>query len=278
MNEEQQVDPFDLVDLQSYDLIFANTSGGKDSALALKRLVDHLDAEGISRERLVAVHAIMDEEWEGTVDLVTSHAHHYGIRLETVQRVQSLLAQVLERGMWPSPKQRYCTSDHKRDQIAKIMTKLVNELRSQGRRSQVRILNAMGMRAEESSNRKKMPKLEVNKRHSNGRRHVDNFLPIHNVTNEEAFASLDVLPTTPHPCYSCGIGRASCRFCIYAPPEQIHKTAVMPENRELWEEYLRVEEVTGHTFKADLSLRSIEDKIQAGEEVPDTVDDGQWGM
>jgi hypothetical protein len=51
---------------------------------------------------------------------------------------------------YPSKPNRFCTSDHKRGPIRTVMTKLVRELDA-GRK--VRILNCVGLRAEESSDR-----------------------------------------------------------------------------------------------------------------------------
>jgi len=265
-------------DLKDYDIVLVNSSSGKDSALMLNKIVAKADAECVSRERIVVAHAIMEEEWKGTPELVREHAAYYGLRVEMEQRPQgTLLQHVKSRGKWPSPQNRYCTSDHKRGQVSKIFTKLVDELRASGRRTQVRILNCLGMRAEESPGRAKLASFEVDKRASNGKRHVDRALPIHKVSDKEAFASLDILPTTPHRCYGCGISRASCVFCIYAPDHQIQRAAMLPENKELWETYLDLEKEIDHTFKINSSLREIEEKIQKGE-ILTGPDDGKWNM
>jgi len=49
-------------------------------------------------------------------------------------------------------KQRWCTSDHKRGPIRKVMTRLVADLRASGddNHRPVHLLNVMGFRAEES--------------------------------------------------------------------------------------------------------------------------------
>ena len=83
-----------------------------------------------------------------------------------------LLEQVEDRGMWPSSTTRYCTSDHKRGPIRRVMTKLVREHHAVhyrptddgwpghwGKRRPVRILNCMGFRAQESPARAKRAEL-----------------------------------------------------------------------------------------------------------------------
>src|SRR5207253_10631088 len=122
-----------------------------------------------------------------------------------------LLQHVEQRGKWPSPKQRYCTSDHKRDQIKKIMTKLATEA---GRH--VRMLNCMGLRAEESPARSKKKPFAFDANSSNGRRHVDLWLPIHDWTTAQVWARIKASGVPYHYAYGLGMPRLSCCFCIFA--------------------------------------------------------------
>ena len=275
--EEMEESKMPEVNLKDYDVIAINSSGGKDSALMTNVMIAAAKDQGVL-DRVLIVHAIMAEEWQGTLELVQSHAEYYDVPFQSIARPQGhLLQHVRERGKWPSPTNRFCTSDHKRDQISKIYSELIQKFRAQGRRTAVKILNCMGMRADESPGRKKLAVLAPNPRAYNARREVDNYHPIHKVPDAEAYASLAILPTTPHKCYDCGIKRASCVICIYAPEHQIQKSAMIPENRPLWEEYLDVEKQIDHKFKVDLSLREIEDKIQSGK-VVEVEDDGKWNM
>jgi 3'-phosphoadenosine 5'-phosphosulfate sulfotransferase (PAPS reductase)/FAD synthetase len=121
------------------------------------------------RDRIVAVHADLGRaEWKGTRELAEEQARHYGLRLEVVA-AKDLLASVEARGMWPSSKQRYCTSDHKRGPILTVITKLVAEKRLELGRP-VRVLQCIGLRAEESTARAKLAVFERNERATNGRR------------------------------------------------------------------------------------------------------------
>ena len=115
-------------DLTAYDYIIVNTSGGKDSQAMLTHLHAIASHLGIT-DRLVAVHADLGQvEWQGTRELAERQVKAYGIRFEVVRREKGdLLAQVEERGMWPSSAVRYCTSYQKRDQIRKLFTKLTRE-------------------------------------------------------------------------------------------------------------------------------------------------------
>ncbi len=67
------------------------------------------------------------------------------------RRQQGLLEHIERRGMWPDARNRYCTSDLKRGPIRTVITQLVTEQRHAGVTGrQVRVLNVLGMRAQEA--------------------------------------------------------------------------------------------------------------------------------
>src|SRR5207247_6349869 len=58
-----------------------------------------------------------------TRELAEEQARHYGLEFVAVSRPQGdLLEHIAQRRMFPSPSVRYCTSDHKRSQILKVLT------------------------------------------------------------------------------------------------------------------------------------------------------------
>ena len=95
--------------------------------------------------------------------------------------------------MFPSSTARYCTSDHKRGQIERVLTSLVREIAETSGKSRVRVLNCLGLRAQESPARSKKAAYELNTRATNGKREVWNWLPIHTWTVEDVWAR-DVVP------------------------------------------------------------------------------------
>jgi 3'-phosphoadenosine 5'-phosphosulfate sulfotransferase (PAPS reductase)/FAD synthetase len=143
--------------LTSYHWILVNSSAGKDSQAMLDLVVELATAAGV-RDRVVVVHCDLGRvEWAGTAELAEEQAKHYGLRFEKVSRPQGdLLDQIEARGMFPSSSARYCTSDHKRGQVRKVLTMLAKELADAGHVGPVRILNCMGLRAEESPARAKL--------------------------------------------------------------------------------------------------------------------------
>jgi 3'-phosphoadenosine 5'-phosphosulfate sulfotransferase (PAPS reductase)/FAD synthetase len=259
------------IDLSTWDVIVVNTSAGKDSQ-AMMDLVCEIAREQGVLDRVVAVHADLGRvEWKGTRELAEEQCAHYGIKLIVVRREKGdLLTQIEEREMFPDSQNRYCTSDQKRDQIAKIFTQIVGEL---GLSRQARILNCMGLRAEESAMRAKKPGMVVDKRATNGKREVTTWLPIHHWTVGQVWARIKLSGVRHHPAYDLGMPRLSCVFCVFAP-----KAALMiagKANPELLSEYVRVENKIGHTFRNGFRISEIQEAIARGEQVGTVTN---WNM
>lgn len=265
-------------DLASYDIILVNSSAGKDSQAMLDYLVGLADAAGV-RDRLVVVHCDLGRvEWQGTRELAERQATHYGVRFEVVSRPQGdLLTHVEQRRMWPSSTARYCTSDHKRGQVRRVMTMLADEVRAR-KPGQVRILNCMGLRAEESPARAKKIGFEHDTKASNGRRHVDTWLPILGWKLDNVWARIRTSGVEHHKAYDLGMKRLSCCFCIFAPKPALLIAGT--HNRALLDEYVRVEEKIGHDFRKNFKLRVIRDEVAAGVDTSKLAadDGGCWNM
>lgn len=257
-------DAANIINLASYDVILVNSSAGKDSQAMLDYVVELARAAGVL-DRVVVVHADLGRvEWAGTRELAERQAAAYGVRFEVVTREKGdLLAQIEARGMFPDNKNRYCTSDQKRDQVAKLMTKLAQE-RADSVEGAVKILNCMGLRAGESSARAKKVMFERNTRVSNGKKTVDNWLPIHSWTVEQVWARIDASGVEHHRAYDLGMSRLSCVFCVFASRDALLLAG--KHNPELLATYVEVEARIGHTFRKDLSLKSVQDALAAGEQ------------
>lgn len=187
------------------------------------------------------------------------------------RREDDLLNYVERRGQWPSNKTRYCTSDFKRAPIRKVMTALVAKHATPHKA--VKILNCMGLRAQESPARAKKLPLTLNESASNGRREVWDYLPIHDWSTDKVWETITTSGVEHHPAYDLGMPRLSCVFCIFAP-----KSALMVAGRanpELLQEYVNVEQRINHTFRLDTSIASIQAAIARNETVS-VVD--TWNM
>jgi 3'-phosphoadenosine 5'-phosphosulfate sulfotransferase (PAPS reductase)/FAD synthetase len=274
MNETTNTMP----DLSSFDFIVINTSAGKDSQCMMDYVVRRAEAEGI-KDRVIAVHCDLGKmEWEGTKELAQEHAAHYGIPLHVVRREKGdLLQQVEERGMWPSSKCRYCTSDQKRDQVAKLHTAItaqkIHEMNPAGKPRQIRILNCMGFRADESPARAKKPVLAVDKRTTNGLREVVNWLPIHTWNVERVWSTIKASGVRWHKAYDYGMPRLSCCFCIFAPKDALMIAG--QHNPALLDAYVAMEEKIGHSFRHGFKISEVKDALVNGEK-PGKVQ--SWNM
>jgi 3'-phosphoadenosine 5'-phosphosulfate sulfotransferase (PAPS reductase)/FAD synthetase len=256
------------VKLADYDFVVVNTSSGKDSQTILKFVASMALKEGYPLSKIVCAHADLDKmEWPGTVELAEQQANMYKIRFWKMARPQGdLLTHIEQRGMWPSSTARYCTSDHKRAQIMKLFTELVTS-KTLGFKPKVkiRILNVMGMRAEESPFRSKMKPFAFNPMASNETlRHVDNWLPIHDWKIGDVWKDIKQSGVPYHKAYDLGMPRLSCVFCIYSPPPALMIAG--RNNPELLDEYVKTEKRMGHTFRKDFPIEKVQQAIAAGED------------
>jgi len=253
------------MDLTQFDIIVLNTSAGKDSQAMMDYVVGMAREQGVM-DKVCAVHADLGQvEWKGTAELAKEHCDHYGIPLYYVKREKGdLLQQIEERGMFPDSANRYCTSDQKRDQVAKLHTYLTTGLLEMGVTKRVRILNCMGFRAQESSARAKRPVEQVDKRTTNGKREVTNWLPIHAWTLFDVWCRIKASGVKYHYAYDLGMPRLSCCFCIFAP-----KAALMiagKHNPELLDKYVALEQKMGHDFRHGFKIESVRDALARGEQ------------
>lgn len=262
-------EPAPVVALDSYDLILVNTSAGKDSSVMAHQVVAQARAAGVL-DRVVLVHATLPEEWEGTKELAQRQADALGVPLEICSRNEGLLDYVLRRGKWPSSTARFCTSDFKRAPIDKVITRLATKAGEV-----VRVLNCMGLRAQESTARAKRKAFENDDRRSNGRRIVDQWLPIFAMTEAEVWAYIRAHGLEQHAAYSYGMPRLSCVFCVFAPDAALMLAG--KHNPALLAKYVEVEKTIGHTFKNKKSIADIQTRLAAGEQ-PDMSKLASWVM
>jgi 3'-phosphoadenosine 5'-phosphosulfate sulfotransferase (PAPS reductase)/FAD synthetase len=275
------------VDLTSYDWIVVNSSAGKDSQAMLTYIAEQAAVLGITH-RLVVVHCDLGRvEWEGTKALAKDQARHYGLRFEVVANKRDFLQRVEDRGQWPDAKNRYCTSEFKTNPVKTLFTALAKETRSKldggnGNRStyRVRILNCIGIRAEESPGRaKKQPLIadsetrttKDGKLERNSRREITQWYPIFRWNVGQVWETIRESAVPYHRAYDLGMPRLSCVFCIFAPEKAL--TIAGYHNRALLAEYTALEGRMNHTFRHKQPLINIELKLEAGYVPAGTVAD-----
>ncbi|WP_211328843.1 phosphoadenosine phosphosulfate reductase [Thermomonospora umbrina] len=153
--------------------------------------------------------------------------HHVVYRQITgdggVRRQQGLLEHIGARRqqMWPLPNQPYCRSAMKRDPVKILKTQIADRRRREGITDRpVKILEVLGIRAQESTPRSRQEPFHHRPADSNSRRHVDVWLPVHHHTEQQTWMRIDEAGAAWHWIYFY-LPRLSCRFCIVAPRRQL---------------------------------------------------------
>lgn len=230
-------------------LFVVNHSGGKDSQamyLVIRAMVP--------ADRIVVVHADLGEvEWAGLKDHIKAnidgHQLHVAEAVYADGSPKTLLGEWDRKGKAPSPSQKWCTSDLKRDPIAKVVRRLANE------RGCDVVVNCMGLRSGESCDRAKLEPMSVNKRATNTKRTVYDWLPIHTLTTAEVFSIIANAGQQPHPMYAMGMSRLSCCFCIMGSKGDLTRAATL--NPELYAKYVALEKKTGYTVVKGKGLEEV---------------------
>ena len=220
-------------------LVSISTSGGKDSQ-AMTILV----ARTVPRDQLVAIHAPLgDLKWPGTIDhMEATLPKDVPLILAPVAAGKTLLERVEERRMWPSNSIRWCTSDFKTGPIERELRRYFKA----NPRFGGRLVNAMGMRADESAARARKAPWRRNDRMSVAGHEVFDWLPIFDLSTEEVFRIIRGAEQLPHPAYLQGMSRMSCVFRIMASRSDLRTAAQLQP--DLYRKYAALERPIGHTL------------------------------
>lgn len=190
----------------------------------------------VPAEQLIVVYADLGEVvWPGTKEHIQATIGEAPFFVATAAK--TLLQKVEERGMFPSPAMRWCTSDLKRDPIAKVIRQVA---KARGARV---VISCEGLRAQESCERAKKEAFELNKRLSSGGRTVYNWRPLLSWSTEQVFATIAAAGQKPHWAYASGMSRLSCAFCIMASPQDLATAAKLRSS--LYARYVALEKHLG---------------------------------
>jgi DNA sulfur modification protein DndC len=207
-----------------------NHSGGKDS-----QAMFHYVLQQVPQSQIIVVHAVLpDVEWDGVQEHI--EATTTGVKVLTCRSRRTLLQMISERGMFPSPKNRQCTSDLKRGPIERT-------IRATGKKL---IVNCMGMRAQESSGRSKLMPFKLSISNSKAGREWYDWLPIHDWSTEQVFGRISEAGQKPHWAYAAGMSRLSCCFCIMSSKTDLTTAAKL--NPALYKKYVDLEKSTGQVM------------------------------
>jgi 3'-phosphoadenosine 5'-phosphosulfate sulfotransferase (PAPS reductase)/FAD synthetase len=238
-------------------LFVVNHSGGKDSQ-AMTAYVRQI----VPEDQILVIHAHLPEvEWDGVIDHIEATID--GLPLRVVQAGKTFFQMVERRGMWPSPSNRQCTSDLKRDPIEKEIRRILKE------RGQSLVVNCMGLRAEESASRARKATFKLSNRNSKAGREWYDWLPIHSWMTEQVFNTIRFAGQTPHWAYAAGMTRLSCVFCIMSSRDDLCTAARLQP--DLYRRYVETERRLDHTM--NMARRPLEEVTGITAEIDLTVPD-----
>lgn len=265
-----------------------SVSGGKDSSAMFWALVQAHREQGWQGD-LLAIHADLGRaEWGITQAHIQRECDRAGVPLRIVHHTKGDLIDGIRRRMatrpdappFPSSAARWCTSDYKRSVISREIRNLWP--------SNALVINAMGLRGDESRARSKRP-VEIIRDDctawTKGRVTWD-WNPIHHWSTEDVLSSLGypaerlaamkaeavALPagtdpvqylfakyTDIHPAYALGNQRLSCAMCVLASTNDIMNGAL--HQPETYRELCDIEIESGFSFKQGQWLGTLRPEL-----------------
>ena len=205
-----------LVHRHGRELCFVvNHSGGKDSTRMLGLI--RSEFPDVPTQVVMADTGFEHVSPISAADFARARCADVGLELTVVRnRKRTYLEMVEQRGKFPSPQFRQCTSDLKRGPIEKFVRSLPYKV----------IVNCIGIRSEESSSRANLTAFAPNQTLTTRQRTAYKWLPIFHQTLPEVLAWHWSNRVPLHPVYvpdfhgdgTLGgfLRRLSCRVCIFA--------------------------------------------------------------
>lgn len=217
-------------------LFVVNHSGGKDSQAMMALVVAAVPAA-----QILVIHADLGEvEWRGVQEHI--RATIGAAPLIVCRSRRTLLEMIDDRGMFPSPEQRQCTSDLKRGPIEREIRRYLKAHPEFGGL----VVNCMGLRAQESPGRARKARLKLSERNSKAGREWYDWHAILELELADVWAVIAAAGQTPHWAYAAGMTRLSCCFCIMASPADLRRAAEL--NPDLYRKYVALERKLGRSM------------------------------
>ena len=290
-----------LLDLDRYDKILVQTSGGKDSGAMVLTLLKI----GVPKDKIELWHQSVDGgpednpffDWPVTEAYTKAFAKALGIRLEFMWRRGGIKGELLRenartgdveyvragakehlptvaggystRKRWPAKSAslltRWCSGVVKIDVFRRV---LCNDKEFK----QGNYLVLTGERREESTARSRYLEAELD--HGNTKsRLVHRWRPVIDWPEKHIWEIFEEYGVQPHPAYYLGFSRVSCMTCIFSGPD--HWATIRDIDPERFRVFAEMEQELGHKVDAKLTLRQMADKgrsfVDTYQEVADWI-------
>lgn len=240
-------------------VISYSVSGGKDSdalVLACER-----ELSGHSGPRVLIHSDLGRTEWQQSLPQCQRLADKVGLELITVRRKSGgMMERWLQRWHdncvryaslstvtlilpWSTASMRFCTSELK---TAIICRELVQRFPGQT------IINALGIRAEESPGRSKAPISKVQNLLTSKTHRTSGYtwLPIHHWSIDQVWDLHEQTGFAPHEAYTTyGMTRVSCVFCILSSKADMANAATAAQNADIYREMVDLEITSTFAFQ-----------------------------
>lgn len=232
--------------LGDYDSVICNFSTGIDSTGILKWAMQNFDPS-----KILLSYQDTGFEYDFNRKIVFDVANYLGIKPLVLTHPKGFLGILEHRGMWPSSKNRWCTSYLKSDLMASWITNNRHLLGG-------RCLYLTGERRDESPGRAKLPALQYHRTHLKTKRKGSFtchwYRPVLDFDKGLMFEWGKALGIPAHPCYEY-LTRCSCIACVLMPND--HAMENMRRYPHLFKKYLEAELKAAHTWKHKTSLNEL---------------------
>jgi 3'-phosphoadenosine 5'-phosphosulfate sulfotransferase (PAPS reductase)/FAD synthetase len=234
-------------------------SGGKDSCLAAFAVQRHLDKIGHTGPRIL-VHADLGRvEWKDSLPTCERLADRLGLELVIVRRKSGdMMDRWLSRwaanvtryqdlscvkliSPWSSSAMRFCTSELK---VQPICRELIRRFPN------TTIINAVGIRREESAGRQKSPVAKIQNALTSRTTRGYNWNAVLHYLKPDVFARLEAENFTVHEGYRLfGMDRISCAFCIMGSAADLWASSTCEQNADIYREMVDLEIASTFSFQ-----------------------------
>lgn len=275
------------------DHAIISISGGKDSAVLMTKTVRELRALNPSM-KFHFVHAVIDIDWDETLDVVRKQCEHIGVMPTMVQAVNKhgqakgflsiLTSPRMDRKIMKQVKElrkelERIEDAHEYREAARHIEELERSARREymvpdmgnrwctsdlktgpidkfARSLKGNVLVVIGERAEESAKRAQLEAWRPDKKNTKPGRNVVKWSPILKMTEADVWAEIEQSGIPVHPCYSWGVSRASCAICIFSSDKEI---AIAAERApDIVRRYIKAEDSISTTFRHKAATKTRE--------------------